>query len=298
MTTITASMVKELRDMTGSGMMECKKALQESNGDVQVAIDNMRKNGQLKAAKRAGRVAAEGVVMIAASNDGSVCCMTEINCETDFVARDTGFKAFSDMMTKTGLSIKANDVPALMSQKIKQGDNETCDAAREALVAKVGENIQVRRVATLSSAGCVGYYIHGDRIGVLVALDKKNLELAKDIAMHIAATNPAAIDADGVAPELLAKEREIVTAQAQGSGKPDNIIEKMVEGRLQKFVKEICLVHQPFVKNPEVTVQSLLTAAGTKVLKFVRFEVGEGIEKPVSDLAAEVDATLEDAKQR
>ena len=231
MTTITASMVKELRDITGSGMMECKKALQESQGDVQIAIDNMRKNGQLKAAKRASRVAAEGVVMIAASNDGNVCCMTEINCETDFVARDASFKAFSDMMTKAGLSIKANDVPALMS---------THDAAREALVAKVGENIQVRRVATVSSAGCVGCYIHGDRIGVLVALDKKNLELAKDIAMHIAATNPAAIEADGVAPELLAKEREIVTAQAKSSGKPDNIIEKMVDGRLQKFVKEIC----------------------------------------------------------
>ena|SRR3990167_2731338 len=290
MSDITASMVKELRETTGAGMMECKKALVESNGDMQLAIDNMRKSGTAKAAKRAGRIAAEGAIVVAINNDKTSACMIEANCETDFVARDVNFKSFSDSLSQAGLAAKANEVETLMAQKTSSG--ATFETAREALVAKIGENIQARRVVTLTAAGCVGAYLHGERIGVLVALDKNNLELAKDIAMHVAATNPLSVDASGLSQDVLAKEREIVTAQAQTSGKPANIVEKMVEGRLQKFVQEVCLVHQPFVKNPDQKIEDLLKQAGAKVLSFVRFEVGEGISKPVTDLAAEVNATL------
>ena len=290
MSQITAAAVKELREATGAGMMECKNALVEANGDMQLAIDNMRKKGGLKAAKRAGKVAAEGVVVIAANADKTRACMIEVNCETDFVARDASFKAFADQLSQVGLSANTNDVAVLMAEKMSDG--VTCEAAREASVLKIGENIQARRMVTLSSTGCVGYYLHGDRIGVLVSLDKPNVEIAKDIAMHIAASNPLAIDASGIAQDVLAKEREIASAQAQASGKPANIIEKMVEGRLQKFVQEVCLVHQPFVKNPDQTIEQLLKTIGANVVAFSRFEVGEGIEKPVSDLAAEVSETL------
>ena len=290
MSEVTASMVKELRETTGAGMMECKKALVEANGDMQLAIDNMRKNGQAKAAKRAGKIAAEGVIVVATNADKTRACMIEVNCETDFVARDSSFKTFADMLAKVGLAANTSDVATLMSQITQDG--MTCEAARESAVTKIGENIQARRMTTVTATGCVNYYLHGDRIGVLVVLDKHNVDLAKDIAMHVAATNPYAVDPSGLSQDLLAKEREIVTAQAQTSGKPANIIEKMVEGRLQKFVQEVCLVHQPFVKNPDQTIQQLL--AGTKVISFVRFEVGEGIEKVVTDLAAEVSATLKE----
>jgi elongation factor Ts len=290
MSDITASMVKELREATDAGMMECKKALVEANGDMQLAIDNLRKSGAAKAAKRAGRVAAEGAIVVAISNDKTRACMVEANCETDFVARDTNFRSFSESLAQAGLAANANDLEILMAQK--SSDGSTLESVRAALVAKIGENIQARRVVTLSAPGCVGAYLHGERIGVLVALDKNNAELAKDIAMHVAATNPLAVDSSGLSQDVLAKEREIVTAQAQTSGKPANIVEKMVEGRLQKFVQEVCLVHQPFVKNPDQKIEDLLKQAGAKVLSFVRFEVGEGIEKPVTDLAAEVSATL------
>lgn len=290
MSDITASMVKELRETTGAGMMECKKALVESNGDMQLAIDNMRKSGTAKAAKRAGRIAAEGAIVVAISDDKTRACMIEANCETDFVARDANFKSFAESLSQAGLLANANDVETMMSQKTSDG--LTFESIRESLVAKIGENIQARRVVTLSATGCVGAYLHGERIGVLVALDKNNSELAKDIAMHVAATNPLAVDSSGLSQDVLVKEREIVTAQAQTSGKPANIIEKMVEGRLQKFVQEVCLVHQPFVKNPDQKIEDLLKQAGAKVLSFVRFEVGEGISKPVTDLAAEVSATL------
>lgn len=290
MSEITASMVKELRETTGAGMMECKKALVESNGDMQLAIDNMRKSGTAKAAKRAGRIAAEGAIVVAINGDKTSACMIEANCETDFVARDVNFRSFAESLSQAGLEASANDVETLMAQKTSDG--AIFESVREALVAKIGENIQARRVVTLSATGCVGAYLHGERIGVLVALDKNNVELAKDIAMHVAATNPLSLDASGLSQDVLAKEREIVTAQAQMSGKPANIIEKMVEGRLQKFVQEVCLVHQPFVKNPDQKIEDLLKQAGAKVLSFVRFEVGEGISKPVTDLAAEVSATL------
>lgn len=289
---ITASMVKELRSITSSGMMECKNALVEANGDMQLAIDNMRKKGGVKAAKRAGKIAAEGVIVVSVNANNTHACMIEVNCETDFVARDTNFKKFADMLSQTALSTNATDAETLMSQK--NAHDEVCEAVREALVSKVGENVQARRLVNITATGCVNYYLHGDRIGVVVALDKHNIELAKDMAMHIAATNPIAIDASGISADVLSKEKEIVTAQAEQSGKPANIIEKMVEGRLQKFVQEVCLVHQPFVKNPDQTIQQLLTAAGTKIISFTRFEVGEGIEKPVVDLAAEVSATLKE----
>src|SRR3990167_498705 len=291
MSQITASAVKELREVTGAGMMECKNALVEANGDMQLAIDNMRKKGGLKAAKRAGKIAAEGAVVVAMSADKKQACMIEVNCETDFVARDTNFKTFSEQLSQVALSTHSETIDKLMSQKMLDGN--TCEAAREALVAKIGENVQARRIAFVSASGCIGSYLHGERIGVLVALDKDNMELAKDIAMHVAATNPIAIDAGGISAELLAKERAIVTAQAETSGKPANIIEKMVDGRMQKYVQEVCLIHQPFVKNPDQKVEDLLKSAGAKVLSIVRFEVGEGIEKVVVDLAAEVSATLQ-----
>ncbi|OGT25979.1 MAG: translation elongation factor Ts [Gammaproteobacteria bacterium RIFCSPLOWO2_02_FULL_42_14] len=292
MTDITASMVKELRELTGAGMMECKKALTEAKGDIQLAIDNMRKSGQAKAAKRAGRIAAEGVIIISTSRDSKVASMCEVNCETDFVARDNSFRSFAELVSNTSLSLQTNDVTEVMSQSVTHDNGATCEIVRETLVSKIGENIQLRRVVTLTSTGCVGYYLHGDRIGVLVALDKNDAVLAKDIAMHIAATRPIAIDTNQLSESVVAKEREIITAQAQTSGKPANIIEKMVEGRLQKFAQEVCLVYQPFVKNPEQTVQSLLQAAKAKVLAFERFEVGEGIDKPTTNFADEVSAVI------
>lgn len=291
MSTVTANMVKELREITGAGMMECKKALVESNGDMDLAIDNMRKSGQAKAAKRAGKIAAEGVIMVALSNDQKCAAMLELNCETDFVARDEGFKGFATLLTDTALQSQANDIAVLMAQ-VPAGQKDSCETLREQLVLKIGENISPRRVVTVTSEGCVNCYIHSDRIGVVVALDKHNPELAKDIAMHIAATNPYAIDGSGLSKEVLDKEREIVTAQSADSGKPANIIEKMVEGRLQKFVKEVCLIYQPFVKNPDETVEGLLKAAGAKVISFVRFAVGEGIEKQTTDFAKEVAETI------
>ena len=253
----------------------------------------MRKSGAAKAAKRAGRVAAEGVVAVAHNADMTVATLIEINSETDFVARDESFNAFVKAVSNSALAGNVSDVTALMSEKMVNNESVTCEQAREKLVATVGENVQVRRVITLTSeAGVVGTYLHGGRIGVLVALDKKNGELARDIAMHIAATNPVSIDANDLPKVFLEKEREIITAQAETSGKPANIIEKMVAGRLDKLVKEVCLLGQSFVKNPDETVGDLLHSADASVLAFVRFEVGEGIEKQTVNLAEEVSATL------
>lgn len=292
MTAITASMVKELREMTGAGMMECKKALVEAEGSIELAVDNMRKSGQAKAAKKAGRVAAEGAVVIAINADKKMGNIIEINCETDFVARDENFKKYADALVQCGIETQSSELSELMAQEMPAYENQTAEAAREALVVKIGENIQVRRMGVIAADGIVGSYLHGDRIGVLVGLDKADADLAKDIAMHIAATNPLALSEENVPASVIEKEREIVTAQAQESGKPANIIEKMVEGRIQKFMKEVCLVHQPFVKDPDQTIQGLLKAAGATITAFVRFEVGEGIEKQTTDLAQEVNATL------
>src|SRR3990167_463519 len=292
-TTITAAMVKELRALTDAAMMDCKKALENSAGDMQAAVDFLRKSGQAKAAKRAGKIVAEGAIVIAMNPEKMTAAMLEVNFENDFVARDQSFKSFSDMLAKTSLKINSVALTEIMSHKSLSQPELTCEQVRESLVLKIGENIQPRRVAIVTSvSGCVGAYLHGDRIGVLVAIDQKNDALAKDIAMHIAATNPVAIDEKDIPEAFIAKEREIFTAQAQSSGKAEAIIAKMVEGRLQKYMKEVCIVHQSFVKNPDQTVGDLLKAAHAKLIAFARFEVGEGIEKQVTDFAEEVNATL------
>jgi len=292
--TITASMVKELRERTGAGMMECKKALVAADGNMEAAITAMRKSGQAKAAKRAGRIAAEGVILVAHSDDNKMACMIEVNCETDFVARDDNFRAFTQQVVQRGLATHSASAEALLSVPIQDGSSKTIEEQRAELVAKIGENVQLRRVACIQSGGIVGTYSHSNRIGVIVALDKDLPDLAKDIAMHIAAMNPQAIDSDSVSEELIEKERDIFSSQAKESGKPDNIIAKMVEGRIAKFLKEICLVDQAFVKDPDQTIAQLLKADNAKVTEFIRYEVGEGIEKEVVDFAGEVQAQLKE----
>ena len=286
---ITASQVKELRERTGAGMMECKKALTESNGDIEAAITAMRKKGSLKAAKRAGKTAAEGAIIIKRNDDMKQAVMVEINCETDFVAKDANFVKFADEVGAVALANQVTDIETLSGLDL---NGETVDARRTSLIAEIGENIQIRRLADMASSGVVGAYKHGAKIGVLVGLDVADEALAKDIAMHIAATIPQAIDSNGVPADVVAKERDIFLAQAGNSGKPPEIAEKMVEGRIKKFLKEVSLVDQPFVKDPSKTVGDLLKAANAKVLGFARYEVGEGIEKEQGDFAAEVMAQV------
>jgi elongation factor Ts len=287
---ITASMVKELRERTGAGMMECKKALVDSNGDIELAIDEMRKSGQAKAAKKAGRTAAEGVILVNASADGKNAVIVEVNCETDFVAKDENFISFANAVAERALSGGAADVAELMNQPLHEGEDTTIEQAREALVSKIGENMAVRRFERVATSGSVASYRHGDRIGVLVDLEGGDDELGRDIAMHIAASRPVCVSEEQVPAELLEKEREIFTAQAKESGKPDEIIAKMIDGRIRKYLAEITLVGQPFVKDPDTTVGKLLGAKGAKVNGFIRFEVGEGIEKKVENFADEVAA--------
>jgi len=281
MANITAGLVKELRERTGLGMMECKKALVASEGDIEVAIDNLRKDSGLKAAKKAGRTAAEGIVLIRVSDDATSAMAIEINSETDFVARDDNFLNFANKVADVAFKTKQSDIAALMS-----GDLE---AEREALVQKIGENISVRRAEFLgSSDSLVAGYTHGDRIAVLVELKGGNPELGRDVAMHVAAINPQYVNADQVPAEVLEREKEVVKAQSEGSGKPAEIIEKMVVGRIKKFLAEISLVEQPFVKDPDTKVGALVEAADAEVLGFTRIEVGEGIEKEEVDFAKEV----------
>ncbi len=279
---ITASLVKELRERTGLGMMECKKALVDASGDIELAIDNLRKSGQAKAAKKAGRTAAEGTVVIAGNN--STAMMVEVNCETDFVGRDAGFLAFANEVAKAALAAGELDVA-----KLVQANGGSLESARLALVQKIGENIQIRRIAKISG-DVVASYVHSGKIGVLVALKGGNAELGRDIAMHIAAASPLVVNPNDVAPEVIAREKDIYAAKAAESGKPANIIEKMVEGSLRKFLAEVSLVEQAFVKDPETKVGDLLKKSGALVQAFVRFEVGEGIEKVTVDFAAEVAA--------
>ncbi|VAW87725.1 Translation elongation factor Ts [hydrothermal vent metagenome] len=288
---ITAAMVKELRERTGSGMMECKKALVETSGDIEQAIENMRKSGMAKADKKAGRVAAEGLIGVQANADNSVVAMVEVNSETDFVAKNEDFLAFTRNVAELTLNNDIADAEALLAATM--GDS-TVDNVRRALIATIGENISVRRVAKVS-APVVGAYQHGTRIAVLVGLSGGSIELARDIAMHIAASKPVCIDESGVDASVIEKEKAIFTAQAQESGKPAEIIEKMIGGRINKFLKEITLVGQPFVKNPDQTVAQLLKEAGATVSSFTRFEVGEGIEKEEMDFAAEVMAQAKGA---
>lgn len=283
---ITASLVKELRERTGAGMMECKKALTETNGDIEAAIENMRKSGQAKAAKKAGRTAADGVIVIAA--EGSRAVMVEVNCETDFVAKDDNFKSFADAVGERALHSEVSEVQDLLALPLHEGEDTTIEEARQALISKIGENMNVRRLFRMQAQGAVCSYSHGVRIGVLVDLSGGDDGLGRDLAMHIAATNPVCVSEAQMPADLVAKEREIAEAQARESGKPDNIIEKMVDGRMRKFLAESTLTGQPFVKDPDTTVGKLLQARGATVNAFVRFEVGEGIEKKVEDFREEV----------
>lgn len=279
---ITAALVKELRERTGLGMMECKKALVEVDGNIEKAIEELRKSGQAKAAKKAGRTAAEGVVAVRIADDARFGMLVEVNSETDFVARDDNFLNYVNSVVKHAFDTRQVDIPALMD-----GELET---ARLALVQKIGENISVRRAAALEG-DIVGSYVHSNsRIAVLVSLENGNAELARDIAMHIAAVNPQVVNKDDMPADLVAKEKDIFRARAMESGKPAEIVEKMIAGRMNKFLAENSLVEQPFVKNPDVTVGKLAAEAGATIKGFIRFEVGEGIEKEVVDFAAEVRA--------
>lgn len=281
MATITAGLVKELRERTGLGMMECKKALVETEGNIEEAIDNLRKNSGLKAAKKAGRVAAEGIVVTRVSEDGAFGMIVEINSETDFVARDDNFIGFANAVADAAFAQRQTDVAALMA-----GDLEE---RRSALVQKIGENISVRRIAVIGAEGStVGAYVHGGRIAVLVELAGGTADLGRDVAMHIAAINPQYVSTEQVPSDVLDREKEVVRAQSEGSNKPAEIIEKMVQGRIKKFLAEISLVEQPFVKDPDTKVGALLKAAGAAIVGFTRLEVGEGIEKEEVDFAKEV----------
>ncbi|MES2916995.1 MAG: translation elongation factor Ts [Pseudomonadota bacterium] len=282
MAEITASLVKELRDRTGLGMMECKKALTEASGDIETAIDNLRKSGQAKAAKKAGNIAAEGAIIVAQAGGSAI--ILEVNSQTDFVARDTNFSAFANKVAQIALAARETDVAKIGGLAY---DGQTVEEARIALVQKIGENIQVRR-ALLVEGALLASYIHGLKIGVVVAMEGGNDELARDIAMHIAAAKPEAVSPEDVDPALVAKEREIAAAKAAESGKPANIVEKMVEGSVKKYLAEVSLVEQAFVKDTETKVGQLLAKNGAKVTRFVRLEVGEGIEKKEVDFAAEV----------
>ncbi len=288
---ITASMVKELRERTGAGMMECKKALVEANGDADVAAENLRKAGAAKADKKAGRVAADGRVVVA--HEGNKAVIVEVNSETDFVAKDENFRGFAEAVAAAALASGTTDVAALASETLAGG--QTVEEARTELIQKVGENIGVRRIEAVTSDGVIAHYTHGARIGAVVALDGGDAELARDVAMHITASNPMCIDESGVPAETLENERRILTEQAQDSGKPAEIVEKMVAGRVNKFLKEITLLGQPFVKDPDVTVGKLLAGGNATVTAFVRFEVGEGIEKKQDNFVEEVMAQVKGA---
>ena len=289
MTQITAAMVKELRERTGQGMMDCKKALEVSGGDIEKAIDDMRSAGAIKAAKKAGNIAAEGSIAVKVADDNKSAAIIEVNSQTDFLALQDDFKNFVSDTLDMAFADKNLDVAALIAAR---------ELAREAVVAKCGENVNIRRL-TRVEGDVVGAYLHGNRIGVVVSLTGGDVELAKDIAMHVAASNPQFLDASQVSDEAIAKEKEIFMAlnEEKIKGKPDNIVENMVAGRIKKFLAEASLVEQAFVKNPEVTVGKLAQQAGATIVSFVRFEVGEGIDRGEVDFAAEVAAQLAAAKK-
>ncbi|MBJ2134912.1 elongation factor Ts [Paraglaciecola chathamensis] len=288
---VTAALVKELRERTAAGMLDCKNALVEANGDIELAIENMRKNGQAKAAKKAGRIAAEGVILTKVAN--GVATMIELNSETDFVARDEGFIAFGSKLIEVASANKLNDIDALNDATV---DGVKVSDARDTLVAKIGENISPRRVISVEGDN-LGAYVHGGRIGVIAILQGGDEELAKDIAMHVAAANPQFVKPTDVPEEVVAKEKEIQLDIAMQSGKPAEIAEKMVSGRMNKFTSEVSLTGQAFIKDPSTSVAQLLKAKNADVINFVRFEVGEGIEKKEEDFAAEVAAQMAAAKK-
>ncbi len=284
---ISAAQVKELRERTGAGMMECKKALVETNGDIDAAIELMRKSGMAKADKKAGRTAAEGLIVIKSSDDGKRAAMVEVNSETDFVAKGDDFQAFANAVAERVLAGNPDDLDALLAMPLQDGGASIADATRE-IIAKLGENMGVRRFVAFQTSGHLASYLHGTRIGVVVEMEGGDEELARGIAMHVAASRPECVSEEQVPAELIAKEREIFAAQAAESGKPADIVEKMVDGRIKKYLKEVTLLGQPFVKDPDTTVEKLLKDKGAKVVGFRRFEVGEGIEKKKENFAEEV----------
>ena len=287
---ITAEAVKQLRERTGAGMMECKKALVETKGDLDAAAELMRKQGLAKADKKAARIAAEGVVALARSSDGRSAALAEINCETDFVARAEDFRAFAQAVVECALSVRPANAAALAAARLASG--ESVEERRRALIGKIGENISVRRFSVLSSPGQLGAYVHGTRIGALVAVRGGDATLAYDLAMHVAASNPRYLTPAQVPAEVVAKERDILSEQAQKEGKPPEIVAKMVEGRLRKALSEITLSGQPFVKDPDISIEKLLKGAQAEVVAFERFEVGAGIEKKPDDFVADVMAQV------
>ena len=288
---VTAALVKELRERTGAGMLDCKKALVETDGDIELAIENMRKSGQAKAAKKAGRIAAEGVILTKV--EAGRATMLELNCETDFVARDEGFLKFGNELLEVAAANNINDIDALNDAEL---NGSKVSEVRDALVAKIGENISPRRVIN-AEGDTLGAYVHGGRIGVISILTGGDEELAKDVAMHVAAASPQFVKPENVPAEVVEKEKEIQIEIAIQSGKPADIAEKMVAGRMKKFTGEVSLTGQPFVKDPSISVAELLKNNSADVINFVRFEVGEGIEKKTEDFAAEVAAQMAAAKK-
>jgi elongation factor Ts len=299
MAAITADAVKTLRERTGAGMMECKKALVESNGDLDAAAEAMRKSGLAKADKKAGRVAAEGVITIERSADGKLAAIVEVNCETDFVAREAAFQKFAGDVAKAALAGKPANVEALGAQKI---DGGTVDEVRRALVAKIGENIGVRRFTLVNAAAVLGTYLHGTRIGSVVALKSGDEALAKDVAMHVAAINPPYLTVADVPADVVAKEKEIQLEQTKldpkNANKPADMLGKIIEGKIRKWTGEVTLLGQPFVKDDKQTVEAYVKKAGGEIQSFVRFEVGDGIEKKQEDYVAEVMKTMQSAEKK
>ncbi|NIR60657.1 MAG: elongation factor Ts [Gammaproteobacteria bacterium] len=292
---ISAALVKELRERTGAGMMECKKALVETGGELEAAVEHLRKTGIAKAEKKAARTAAEGVIRIVHGDDARAAAMVEVNSETDFVAKEGGFQRFAEQVARRVLEADPADVSALLALPFEAGEAKDVETASKELVAKIGENIAVRRfVRYHTETGVLGSYVHGHRIGVLVELEGGDEALAKELAMHVSWSQPAAVDEAGVPAEMVEKEKGILRAQAEESGKPPEIVEKMIAGRLKKFYGEVTLVGQPFVKDPDQTVGQLLERRGARVVRFDRFEVGEGIEKAGGDFAEEVMAQVHD----
>jgi len=292
---ITAAMVKELREITSAGMMDCKKALSETDGDMDAAIEFLRKKGMAGADKKAGRVAAEGVIAIALSDDKKKAAIAEVNCETDFVAKGDEFKGFADEIAAIALANNTADIEAVMGMAMASG--KTVDERRRELIAKIGENMGVRRIELVETNGQIDKYQHGEKIGVVVAMEGGDDTLIRDVAMHVAAVKPQAISSDDLDAEVVEKERKFQIEQAQSSGKPMEIIEKMIEGRMRKFVGEITLLGQSFVKDPDQTVEKLLKANDATVTSFIRLEVGEGIEIEETNFADEVAAAAAEAQK-
>jgi elongation factor Ts len=292
MAIVTSEDIKKLRERSGAGMSDCKKALEATGGDIEAALDQMRKAGQANAAKKEGRIAAEGLILVKIAASQQYAVMIEVNCETDFVSRGVDFKSFVSTILDQALTAKVSDRDALLAMPYAVGAAQSIEEARRELVAKLGENIQVRRLACMETAGVLGTYLHGDRIGVLIDLPKGTAELAKGLAMHIAASKPLVVNGKELGEEVLAREKAIYVAQAQATNKPAEIIEKIVAGQINKFMSEVSLLGQKFVKDPDTLVANILKKENAEVASFVRFELGEGIEKKVTNFAEEVMAAV------